>query len=243
MAVYGTTLARADDVQRLTWSITRRSHRTDRGAERAFDELVASCDELCRRHFPDDEGYDTARFELSGPVQGTRFVVVRGRLRVVLSVQRFERAHSAATADRSTEIRLVGSMGLLRPPGSDVNNLGSAGWSVAGCAVGTVGAAALIVGSPNVISPWVQAALIIPALLAWRLYTTLAIARIVRQQAALGQLRALSCERSLADALPRWRALAPSLTAERDLIVDRLGLPPFRLPARAIRAGSSSSAA
>ncbi len=234
-----------DDVQRLTWSVSERpggrSAGGDRAPERAFDELVESCGDLCQRNFPQDDGYEAQRFELSGPVQGARFVVRRGRLEVVLSVQRFERAHAAERGGkRPVEIRLVSSMGMLPVPGA-ASEGAPARFAVAGCALGTLGISALALGSVGLVSAWVQAALLIPALIAWRTFAAVGMAKTMRRQAALGEARMRSYEEALIDALPRWQRMAPALTAERDLIGERLGLPPFRHPARALRASSSAA--
>ena len=232
----------ADDVQRLSWTVTQRTTPGDQRAEQAFEELVDSCRELCRSQFPEDAGYTATRYELSGPVQGTRFVVRRGRLRVVLSVQRFERSHAARHDDRTpTEIRLVGSMGLMPLPGQTSPDRSLAGWGVAGCALGTLGVSALALGSAGLLSPWIQAALLVPALIAWRTCAAIGVSRSLRRQAAIQGQKAGPADELLLDALPRWRAMAPALAAERDLIGERLGLPPFRNPARALRSAPSAA--
>lgn len=231
-----------DDVQRLSWTVTQRTVPGDQRAEQAFEELVESCRELCRSQFPAQDGYDWTRFELSGPVQGTRFEGRRGRLRVVLSVQRFERSHATPHGNRTpTEIRLVGSMGLVPLPGHSSPNRSLAGWGVAGCALGTLGVSALALGSAGMLSPWIQAALLVPALIAWRTCAAIGVSRSLRRQAAIeGERAGPACD-LIMDALPRWRRMAPALAAERDLIGERLGLPPFRNPARALRAASSAA--
>ncbi|MEM6994830.1 MAG: hypothetical protein AAF721_30225, partial [Myxococcota bacterium] len=196
-------------MQQLTWSVRQRAHSGDEQADKGFDELVDACRDLCRRHFPEEHGYETTRFELSGPLQGTRFEVRRGRLRVLLSAQRFERAHAASTgARRPVEIRVVSSMGIVAP---DPPERALSQWAVAACAMGTLGVCAFALGSAGLVSTWAQAALVIPALLAWRTAAAVGISRRMQRQAALGEAHARLHRASLAEALPRWRRLAPAL--------------------------------
>lgn len=231
-----------DDVQRASWSVTQQAAAGDHRGQRAFDELVEACRELCQRNFPDEDGYETTRFHLSGPLQGTRFVTHRGRLRMVLSVQRFERSRpSRLGTERPLEVRVVASMAMISDGASSEAQRALAGWGVAGCALGTLGVSALALGSAGLISAWVQAALLVPALIAWRIYATIGMARSMRRQAALSSARTQLTSATLMDALPRWRKLTPALAAEGELIAERLGLPPFRNPARALRPASSAA--
>ena len=232
-----------DDVQRMSWSVSQRLPRTDRRADQAFLELMASCRDLVAGTFNEDDGYELTAFALSGPVEGARYVVRRGRLRFVLSLQRFERSHTSPSLETiPVEIRLVASMGVLSVTEGSSADRTLAGWGVAGCALGTLGLSALVLGSAGLVSAWLQAALLIPALVAWRTCATIGMARGMRRHAELaGALRETN-DTVVVDAIARWRRLAPVLSAERELVGTRLGIPPFRSPARELRAVSPSAA-
>lgn len=225
-----------DDIQRMSWTVTQRTTPGNRESEIAFEALSNACEDLCARHFADDDGFSLTRYALSGALDGTRLVARRGRLQVILSVQRFERAHAVPIdGKRPIEIRLVASLGMLgtsdraRPKRRE-----PASWGLIGCVAGTLGVSALALGSAaGVLSAGLQLALMLPVVVVWRTCMTLGIARRVRRQAAIGARETRVLQASLVDALPRWIRMRPGLEAERDRLSQALGLPPFRSPAHA----------
>jgi len=191
---------------------------------------------MCARQFPADDGYQVSRQELSGPVEGTRFVATRGRLRVLLSVQKFQRAHLApVSGSRALEIRIVSSMAIRSSNVEAPGPRSMAGWGVASCALGTFGLSALALTTAGIMTAAMQAAMLIPALIVWRTCATIGIAREMRRQAELGATHTVVTRHALADALPRWRRLAAGLKVERERIAERLGVLPFRSPAAPVR--------
>ena len=212
------------EVEHLSWSVTQRSATHDPVCADAFDELVVSCRDMCVRQFPDDHGYQLTRQTLSGPVDGTRFLVTRGRLRVLLSVQKFERAHRAPVPDsRALEVRIVSSLAVITPNTAAPRHRSVAVWSVASCALGTFGLSALALTTAGIFTAAMQATMLIPALIVWRTCATIGIAREMRRQAELGSTHAVVTQHAITDALPRWRRLATGLELERERIAERLG--------------------
>ena len=228
----------ADHEGHITWTVSQPRPDGSDSHERAFAELVTRCRDLVEQRFPDEEGYDVTQTSLSGPVEGERIGVSRGGFRASISVQRFERRQFERRDGHPLEVRLVAYRSDARPQARGPDHT-LARWGLAAVALGTVGLGALALGSAGLISPWLQAMLLIPALVAWRTCATIGIARSMRRQ-ALSEGRPQLVAREVEEARRRWRELMPVLAAQRELIGERLGLPPFRNPARPKQASSAA---
>ncbi len=207
--------------------------------DRAFDELVELCRETLATRFPDAAGYDTRLVRISGPqeLHGLRFEVSRGRFKGHVSAQRYVRAHGrgAGRGGDPVEIRLVAHTSIAPRPGGLQAQPAMSAWGVAGCALGTVGLGTLGLGVAGLISTWMQALLLIPALVAWRTCTAVSLARSMTPPPALtGQVR--PGDPLTADATARWnRAMLP-LAAHREALDQMEGHAPFRDQGRALSA-------
>lgn len=223
----------------ISWTVSQRRPAGSDSHERAFGDLVTRCRDLVAHQYPEEQGYDVGQTALSGPVDGERISVSRGAFRASISLQRFERRQVGSREGRPLEVRLVAyrsdDEARARPPDHTL-----ARWGLAAVALGTVGLGALALGSAGLISPWLQAMLLIPALVAWRTCATIGIARSMRRQARLSSAPPQLVAPEVQEDRRRWSELLPALGAERELIGERLGLPPFRSPARSKRASSAA---
>ena len=201
----------------------------------AFDELVDVCRQTLAVRFPEAAGYDTRQIRICGPVEGLRFEVCRGRFRGCVSAQRYVRAHGrgAGRGGDPVEIRLVAHTSIAPRPGSIRAQPGMSGWGVAGCALGTVSLGTLGLGVAGLISSWMQALLLIPALVAWRTCTAISLSRTMTPAPALtGQVR--PGDPLAADATARWNRAMANLAAHREVLDQQQGHAPFRDPGRAL---------
>lgn len=220
----------------MSWSVTMRERDPAR-LEHAFEELLEICRASLAARFPPAAGYDTRQVRICGPVEGLRFEVTRGRFRGYVSAQRYTRVHRSSASHRGDPvgIRLVAHTQMAPRPGGIQAPSTMSGWGVAGCALGTVSLGTLGLGVAGLISTWMQALLLIPALVAWRTCTAISLARTMTPAPALrGQVR--PGDPLAADAVARWnRAMVP-LAAHRDVLDQTQGQAPFREPARALSA-------
>jgi hypothetical protein len=201
--------------------------------DEAFDQVVEACRASLAARFPEAAGYETRVFRLSGALEGTRFEVSRGRFCGQVSTQRYVRSHGSSEASRApVEIRLVAHPFFAPRPGSLRAPSRRNGWALAGCALGTMTLGTLGLGVAGLISSWMHALVVIPALVAWRTCSTISLARSLSAPPVAALEGTVPTRRQTdafaADATNRWnRALAP-LREQRERLDEARGRAPFR---------------
>lgn len=198
---------------------------------------------LLAEHFPEAAGYEATWFRLSGPIEGTTVRLQRGRFRAALSVQRFVRAHhpspagaaASACAPTPVEIRVVASAQIAPPEGCARAQRPTAGWGTTSYALAVTACGALGLGAAGALELWMQAALLVPALVAWRARGSVAPTP-ARAAIAAPARRARRRPPAQRDALARWRRLLEPLSLQRDLLDHTSGLAPFRAQPRPVSA-------
>jgi hypothetical protein len=104
------------DVRRVSWSVTLRGQ-DPAVLDDAFGGLVETCAHALGERFPPGSGYETRSFQLSGPLEGTRLEVQRGRFTGLVSAQRYRRCHGAGLRRGDpVEVRLVASTKIAPRP-------------------------------------------------------------------------------------------------------------------------------
>ncbi|MCH9684308.1 MAG: hypothetical protein K0V04_22935 [Deltaproteobacteria bacterium] len=215
------------DRSRLSWSL---AVGRDAAGQRAFDEVVDLVGDLLHQHYPPSCGYEAHTTRLGGPLDGMLWRITRGPFSAELGVQRFVRAGSRRDERPTMEIRLVASAGQRDPTAMNTEGREGrvVGWAVAGCGLGTVSLAAVMLGG-GALPAWGQLALLIPAVAAWRATMVGLVRRGTSPPRALpgSSAPALPSPR-VVRGLERWELMVPPLRAQYDLLLSRRGLPPFR---------------
>jgi len=225
------------DAPRVSWTVSVRA-RDGREVDRSFEALVETCRAAIAEAFPSGAGYDAATYSLSGPIEGARFVVTRGRFRGHVSAQRFVRSYATqATGPGPVEVRLIASVEVVPAKEPRRRAPRALAWAVLACVLGTLGLGTLVFAVAGLFGPWTPGLMLLPAFVAWR--TAAAIARTgVRAPGALTSGRSAEprTDPVLRDAMKRWRRIVPTLAAQREAIDQGVRLPPFRAQPRAIDA-------
>jgi hypothetical protein len=205
-------------------------------ADGIFNDLVDGCRQICEVHFPRDCGYEINTIRTSGPIEGVQLVVERGAFRGLVGVQRYARLAGLALRDRDAgELRVVaasrrrGAAAWVLDPARSRHRL-----TVVSILVGLM----LVLGgivATGALTGWAHAVLLLPALLALRMYWASRIARGLRAieghgPAALGPATA---SEGIAQAdphgdAPRWSAALVELEGQRQILAQRFALRPFR---------------
>jgi hypothetical protein len=230
----------------LTWNI-RHDALHGREADRVLEDVAATCRTICRAHLPRASGYELTCTRLSGPLDGVTITVARANFRAMVSVQRFTTSNDAQPEARPLRLRLVAS---ARHRVAEV--LGEsrerqlAKWGVSGCVAATLSAGAIALHVAGVLATWGYALLLLPALVGTRVCVAMWIADNLRQR----ELPASRAEQAQAQArvaaeardLVRWQRILRELEAQRDAVIERFSLRPFRGLSPARPSESSPSA-
>lgn len=232
----------------LTWSI-RHDALHGREADRVLEDVAATCRTICRAHLPRASGYELTCTRLSGPLDGVTITVARANFRAMVSVQRFEASVDAHTKARPLRLRLVAAArhDVAELPG-EARERALAKWGVSGCVAATLSGGAIALHVAGMLTAWGYALLLLPALFGTRVCMAMWVADNLRQrqlpasraEQAQVQARAAAEARDLA----RWGRILRELEAQRDAVIERFSLRPFRglSPARAGDASCSGLA-
>jgi hypothetical protein len=221
-----------DDRRRLSWSV--RHDRANELDQELLEELIGVCRDACAREFSSTDGYVTAVRRLSGALDGANITIARGRsgrggdeFSALISIQRYARTQEASTA----EVRVVASCRHPRADGAHAESTAALSrWGMTGCALGTMGAGAAGLELSGVLATWGQVLLLLPALMAWRIYMALRISTSLRNQRRARLVKGNDPARDGARAsdLHRWQRVTDLLLAQRETMGQRATMRPFR---------------
>lgn len=209
----------------LDWSVRYQARSSY--TERVADDALKGAADLLARHLPASAGYEIQRIGLSGSLTGASFRVRRGAFVASVSVQRFHSPGLSAQEPDAYKLRVVArsrqsSTGLVkqRP---------TTGLRVTGSAAGSLGVVALALAISGSLTAWATAVLLLPAMFATRLCTTLWVADTIHRRALPpAELPASTlCATELRDQL-RWQAVLAELQQLHENVAERLMLRPFR---------------
>lgn len=197
-----------------------------------YEELVTRCQECCAQHLPEQAGYEVCTTRLSGPIEGVNVHIVRGHFRALISVQRFGRAHAGEHSDASAELRIVATASHAEPVTAEDHERSFAQWSIAGCAMGSVGLGVVGLEYAGLLTAWGQALVVLPLLMAWRLVMVLRIHQDLRARALppspVEQARNEAVHAAEGRDRGRWDRLLEQLGQHRDALNQRFAMRPFR---------------
>jgi hypothetical protein len=219
-----------DDRQRLSWSV-RHDRTSELDAER-LEDLLELSREACAIEFPNTDGYVTSIRRLSGALEGASIRITRGRFdggrddfSALISIQRYTRTQDPSTA----EIRVVASYRhRARRLVNESAGTALSRWSMAGCAVGTMGVGVAGLELSGLLVSWGQALVLIPAFLVWRVCMAVRMATTFRARAREPIAEDPAIASSHARDRKRWRRVTDVLLAQRDAMGERTAMRPFR---------------
>lgn len=228
-------VVRPDD-ETLSWSA--RHEQRGELADRIYDETVSLCRDCCATHLPQHAGYEINATRLSGPVEGISLHVTRGHFRALVSVQRFARPElgmeSSSRPGERGELRVVArAWHADLPDGEEGDRERSiAQWSIAGGAMGSLGAGVLGLEYAGLLSSWGPVLILLPLFMAWRIAMAMRFHQTLcchaLPESPVDRARRTAVRTAEGRDFDRWHRLIDELVQQREAISQRFAMRPFR---------------